>query len=453
MKKISKAIVSFFKSIYSFFDRFLITPITKLILRISDGIHFNSKGFEKFINNKQTLIVLSLIFAFIAFIAVDQSSTLLRDQSAEVLYNQPVTAEYNEEAYVIEGLPETVDITLIGRRSDIYLAKQYPSHEVSVDLRELKPGSHKVTLHYKQALASLDYKLDPSSATIMVYEKMSETRELTYDVLHREAVDSKLVIQDISLDRSDVIIKGAEYKLKQVATVKALVDMNNVNTSSSGDISLRDIPLIAYDTAGQQVDVEIVPKTINATIQITSPSKEVPVQVVPTGNVVFGKAIGSIEQTVSSVTIYGEQSALDSIEYIPVEIDVENLDSDHEYSINLTKPNGVREMSAKTMIVKVHIDDATTREFSDIRIQYTNLASGFNAQAASENDGSITIVVRGSDDAINALDVSTLKATVDLKDLGAGTHSVPVQVTGGDLRLTYEAKTQNVNIRIYQGSK
>ena len=49
-----------------------------------------------------------------------------------------MTAEYNEEAYVIEGLPETVDITLIGRSSDIYLAKQYPTNEVSVDLRDFK---------------------------------------------------------------------------------------------------------------------------------------------------------------------------------------------------------------------------------------------------------------------------------------------------------------------------
>ena len=32
----------------------------------------------------------------------------------EVLSGQAVTAVYNSEAYVIEGLPETVDIVLIG---------------------------------------------------------------------------------------------------------------------------------------------------------------------------------------------------------------------------------------------------------------------------------------------------------------------------------------------------
>ena len=127
-----------------------------------------------------------------------------------------MTAEYNEEAYVIEGLPETVDITLIGRSSDIYLAKQYPTNEVSVDLRDLKPGSHTVTLNYRQALSSISYKLDPSTATIMVYEKVSETKELTYDILHRDSLDSKLTISSVTLDRNDVIIKGAEYKLSLI---------------------------------------------------------------------------------------------------------------------------------------------------------------------------------------------------------------------------------------------
>lgn len=448
MKKIGNGILNFFKSILSFFDRWLITPITKGILKLTDAIKINGKGLEKFINKKQTLIVLSLIFAFFVFFIVDQNSNALMNQSAEILYNQPVKAEYNEEAYVIEGLPEDVDITLIGRRSDLYLAKQYPSHEVSVDLRDLKPGSHKVTLRYKQALSSIDYKLDPSTVTIVVYEKVSETRELTYDVLHRESLDSKLVISDIQLDRNDVIIKGAEYKLKQVATVKALVDINNISNPKVGTITLNDIPLIAYDAEGKKVDVEIVPATVSAKITITSPSKEVPVQIVPKGEIAFGKAISSIETNVTSVILYGDQETLDSIEYLPVEIDVDKLDQNKEFNINLQKPNGIRDMSVKTILVKLTLDDVATKEFNDITITPTNVGNGYKAQALSEEDSKVTIIVKGSQSAIDALDVSTLTATVDLSNLKPGDHEVEVHVSGGDLKLSYEAKVKKVKIRI-----
>ena len=91
-----------------------------------------------------------------------------------MLYDQPISATFNEEAYVVEGLPETVDITLISRKSDIYLAKQLPTNDITVDLTGLTAGVHKVNLKYKKALSSVEYKLDPSVATIVIYEKVSE---------------------------------------------------------------------------------------------------------------------------------------------------------------------------------------------------------------------------------------------------------------------------------------
>jgi YbbR domain-containing protein len=95
----------------------------------------------------------------------------------------------------------------------------------------------------------------------------------------------------------------AQYKLNEVATVKALVDINNIANPEEGIITLSDVPIIAYDENGNVVDVEIVPATITATITITSPSKIVPIKIVPTGTVAFGKAISEINSSVSSVTI------------------------------------------------------------------------------------------------------------------------------------------------------
>ena len=141
----------------------------------------------------------------------------------------------------------------------------------------LKPGNHKVTLEYSQRLKSLDYRLDPSEVTVTIYEKVSETRSLTVDILHQDNLDSKLYIDDVELDRTDVIIKGAEYKLEQVATVRALVDVDEISNPKAGELTLKDVPLVAYDEEGKTVDVEIVPKTVDAKLTITSPSKEIPV--------------------------------------------------------------------------------------------------------------------------------------------------------------------------------
>ena len=448
MKKKNRVLIRILRAIYIFFDKVLITPVTKLFMSLNNLFKGSNKGFEKFINNKQTLIVISLVFALATFYVIDKNSNAIINQTAEILYNQPVTAEYNKEAYVIEGLPETVDITLIGRNSDIYLAKQYPTNEVSVDLRDLKPGSHTVTLKYKQALNSLSYKLDPSTATIVVYEKVSMTKELTYDVLHKDSLDTKYVISNVALDRNDVIIKGAEYKLESVATVKALIDVDDITKQQVGDISLKDVTLVAYDSSGNTVDVEIVPGKVNATVSITSPSKELPINVVPKGDIAFGKAIKSITSSSSSITVYGDQEALNSLTAYDVEIDVNGLEKNKEYNINLKNPTGVREMSVKTVVVKVELSESITKEFEGIKLTPVNLGNGLKVQAASETDSAVTVVVTGSADAINSLDPNSITAKVDLNGMKAGTHDVEVKVSGGDNKLTYECKVKTVKVVI-----
>ena len=120
MKKIIRAIGRFFHHIGSFFDKILITPITKIILKIIEFSKNNSKGIERFIGKKQTLIVISLLLALSVFFIIDSENNTIVDQYAEVLYNQKVTATYNEEAYVVEGLPDSVDITLVGQKRHIF---------------------------------------------------------------------------------------------------------------------------------------------------------------------------------------------------------------------------------------------------------------------------------------------------------------------------------------------
>ncbi len=452
MKRIGKGIKTFFRHIGSFFDKWLITPITKLILKIVEFFKDNAKSVDRIAGKKSTLIVVSLLLAFGVFLLIDQESSVMIDQYAEVLYDQPVTAVYNEELYVVEGLPETVDITLVGQRRHIFLAKQSPSKGVTVDLTGLKPGNHKVTLEYSQRLKSLDYRLDPSEVTVTIYEKVSETRSLTVDILHQDNLDSKLYIDDVELDRTDVIIKGAEYKLEQVATVRALVDVDEISNPKAGELTLKDVPLVAYDEEGKTVDVEIVPKTVDAKLTITSPSKEIPVTVVPTGNLAFGKSIESIETNISSVTVYGEQDAIDKIEELEVEIDVKGLESDKEFNVTLKKPKGITEISEKTITVNVKVSNSTTKEFTIDNIVFRNLADNYTVQALSEEDTKVIVSVSGSADIVNNVDASSINVYVDLEGYSVGEHEVEVHVERSDLRLTYTPKTKKVKVRILEDS-
>ena len=431
-----------------FFDKWLITPITKLILIILEVLKNGGKSLDKLLNKKSTLVVVSLILAFGTFLIIDNEANIMIDQYAEVLYDQKVTATYNEELYVVEGIPKTVDVTLIGQKRHIFLASQSPSKGVAVDLTGLRPGTHKVTLKYSQRIKSLDYKLDPSQITVTIYEKVSENRGLTVDVLHKEELDSKLNITKVELDRSDVIIKGAEYKLKKVATVKALVDVSELSNPTEGKVTLKNVPLVAYDADGKVVDVEIVPKKVGAVITVTSPKKTVPIKLIPKGELAFGKSISSLSSNVGDVTIYGDEEEIKDINSIDVPIDVKDLDSSKTYTITLEKPSGVTELSIKNITVKVNVDNSVTKEFNDIAITTENLDSKCKVQASSEADSKVTVVVSGSSSNVEVIAANNIKAYIDLKNYSAGEHEVEVKVKGDDLKLNYTSKIKKVKVVI-----
>ena len=143
------------KKFIKFIDKKIIIPITKFFVFIGEKLNLSDKPLEKALSKKSGVIILSLIFAVIIFFIVDRQNTTLLEKNAEVIYNRPLSATYNDEEYVIEGLPETVDITLIGTKANLYLAKQLPTQDVTVDLSDLKPGVHKVNLRYKQSITSV----------------------------------------------------------------------------------------------------------------------------------------------------------------------------------------------------------------------------------------------------------------------------------------------------------
>jgi len=434
--------------ILTLFDKKIIIPITKAVIFTTDIFKDNKRRIEHILTQKNALTFISLILALILFFVIDAKANLFIESSAEVLYNQPVNAIYNEEAYVVEGLPKTVDVTLIGSKSNLYLAKQLPLKEITVDLSDLKPGTHRVKVRYKQPVTSIDYKIDPSFITVVIYPKVSAVRDLTTDLLHKDKLDPKLYIEKTKISKSEVIIKSAQYKLNKVAAVKALIDIEKLTNKNIGNTVLNDIPLIAYDESGNKIDVEIVPSKISATITITSPNKTVPIKVIPIGNLSFGKSIESINVDKTKVTIYGDESILANINYIPIEVDVTGLKEDKDFNPTLKKPTGIRYISVNNVKVNVALDNETNKEVSGIRIEPRNLANNLSAQAVSAEDAEISVILKGSEKVLNGYDTSRIYAYVDLSGYAVGQHEVDVVVYGDDLRITYLPKVKRIKIRI-----
>ena len=449
MKKLGKAIGRFFAAIYRVIDKIIVTPISRLIFNIREYLRSKNIKLDYIFNRPNFMIYVSLILAVVMFLLIDSRVITLVESEAEVITNVPVTVNYNEEVYVVEGIPEAVDIVLIGRKSDIYLAKQLGTNNVILDLSdyEARESAYRVYLSYTKSIDSIDYKLDPSYVTVTIKDKISVTKDIDYDLINEQYLSEELSVESVELSRSEVVVKGSEDAINDIASVKALIDLSNEALTNVGTYTVDDIRLVAYDAKGEVLDnIEIVPTTLSATITLDTYSKSVPLQVRTTGNLVTGKAIASIlinNENSYAVTIYGDEEEITDISSVPVTINVdgEGANSTRSYNVTITRPTGVRALSETNASITVTFGDEKQKEVEISNVSSRNLASGYTANIVGTE--SIVVIVRGVQSVIDEIEASDINAYVDLTGYTAGEYdNVPIQIENDDPRLNFVVSSQ-----------
>ena len=453
MKKIGKAIGRFFKAIYRVIDKLIVTPISRLIFNIREYLHGKNIKLDYIFNRPNFMIYVSLILAVVVFLLIDSRVITLVESEAEVITNVPVTVNYNEEAYVVEGIPETVDIVLIGRKSDIYLAKQLGTNNVILDLSDYdaRDSAYRVYLSYTKSIDSIDYKLDPSYVTVTIKDKISVTKTIDYDLINEQYLSEELSVESVELNRSEVVVKGSEDAINDIASVKALIDLSDDTLTDVGTYTLNNIRLVAYDSQGEVLNnIEIVPTTLSATITLDTYSKSVPIDVRTTGTLVTGRAIASIlinNSNSYSVTIYGDEEQISGITSVPVTINVdgEGANSTRNYNVTISRPTGVRALSENNASITVTFGDERQKEVELSTISSRNLASGYTANIIGTS--SVPVIVKGVQSVIDNVDASNINAYIDLEGYTPGEYDVEVQIENDDPRLNYVVSS-TVRVRI-----
>ena len=457
MNKILDLVIAFFKAIYKIIDRFIITPISRFLYNISELIKGKSY-LNRLINRPKFLVYASLVLAVTMFFLIDSKVINLVENESEVITNIPVTVKYNNEAYVVEGVPKYVDMVLTGRKSDIYLAKQLGEHEVILDLTDYQPSNvaHKVKLTYTKSIKSLSYKLNPTYANVTIKNKVSALQTVSYELLNLNKLNSKLSVESVTLNKSEVVVKGSAETLNEIAAVKALIDLNNSDLKDASSYELENIPLVAYDSKGKIIsDVEIVPGTLNATIKLDTYSVQVPISVQTTGKLLTGKAISKISinnNDTFSVEIYGDKESISNIKSVPVTINVagQGGNANKSYTVSLSKPQGVKYMSADMVTINLSFDDEKQRtiEIKPNTIIPRNLNSSLVANATT--NANIVVQVKGVQSVIDELKPEDINAYIDLSKYGTGEYNVEVKIDNNDPKITYVVGS-SLGIKITNG--
>lgn len=411
-----------------------------------------SSWLDKLLFNRRYSREIALLLAIVLYIAVNSVNSLNLSNttvSAKMFDNLPVSTEVNTSVYEVTGIPETVTLNLMGDLSDISIASA-ENQRVVADLTGLGEGVHTVSLKATGLSNRVKAVVEPSSVTVTIAKKISKEFTLGYDFVNTNKMDSIYALDEPVFERDTVIVRASEATIKSISVVKALIDVSNV----TADFMI-EAPLVAYDQKGDRINVDIVPEKSVVSVKVTTPSKDVPINIIPSGEIPNGKSIASYTLDHSSVTIYGPQEVLDGINQIDIQLPVYDFNSEiNSVVMPINLPSGVRRKSVSVVSISVTLADTQEKTIEDVAITYKrNEGSKYKVTIDSEEATYIDVLVKGSSEMLEAEEGNNISVYIDFSEIPEGSNGVielPLHVTGSNLMLKYELTQKTIRVNVSQ---
>lgn len=421
--------------VFKKFLKFLSQP-TKVLERV--GVHHFDRLYERLLSSEKSLKWIALLIVIIVYIGIKFTPNLSLSY-AEDVRGKTLDVVYDETTYVVEGLPKSVDVTLQGKESLVRNVITNNTFSTYVDLTGLKPGRHLVDIKYDLIPSGLLVDINPKSVSILIHELVQTEKVVDLELLNQDLLDPTLALGNFVLSNETVLVKGAKETLEKMVKVKAYINLNEVaglKKSLEGTTTHEVIaPLYVVDAEGNKLNVQIEPAEVKVVFESSVPQKTVQLKPRLVGELPKGKVVRSVDMNPSEITIYAPQNVLDGISDLPFDVDVNQLNENHEATFNVLVPENVPKISANQIHVRLNLETAHERTFDEVKIGVQNLPSGL----VIKNGAALTttVAIKGVKETVEGFEEKDLFLVVDLTDLTVGKHKVKVQILNKKTNLIY----------------
>ena len=287
------------------------------------------------------------------------------------------------------------------------------------DLTGLLEGTHEVKLIPKDFSTRVEVALSQSTAVVTIKKKVSQHFNLEYDYINTDKMNQEFVLSEPSFADQEIIIRASQDTLYKIGIVKALIDASGVTADFT-----QEAPIVAYDQDGNKMNVDIIPSSVQVSVGVTSPNKTVAIEIVPNGDIPNGKAIESITSDQQTVTIFGKDSVLQSIDTIQVPIDATTLTTDTSLVADIPLPTGVKKTSISRVNMQITLGDGVQGRVEDVFIQFINNVNGYRFTLVNPQDTVTGIDLFGTQANIDNVTSDDFYVYFDMSKLEEGEQDV-----------------------------
>lgn len=375
------------------------------------------------LSDNRGLASLSVVLAFGLWIFVTDTENPTQTRVLPIdIPVQPINVP-DDVAIASSIAPVRLRITVA---EDVFDSLTAGDFEADVDLDGLTVGSYELPVNVRALTGRGGLRIDeplPDVVSVDLAPLTGKTVPVQINVTGSPATG--FTISPAVLDADAVLVTGPQEEVDSVSQVTATLDVTARTTSV--DQAVRLTPRNDRGLLVKRVNLE--PSVIGVTIEIEQErfSRSVVVSAKIAGEPAIGYNIVSVSVNPPTVTVRGTESFItgtDSIDTQPVGIS--GADETVVRSVSLDIPSGAEVTGGvETVTVTVTIGPATSEFSFMVPITAANLEPDLRLVGVLP---SVTVKLIGPFPILSQVSPADINATVDLADLGAGTHSVKVDV-------------------------
>lgn len=382
------------------------------------------------------LAVLIALVLWLAIVNVNDPEKTITVSNIPISVTNESAITSRDMVYNVKS-EQYLNITVSGKRS-IVSNLSAEDFMATASLKELsKVNSIPVDVTTKNA--SLGRKITivkQSAQTILVDVENVEEKDFTDLVVeYTGKVADGYVAGLSSMSTDEVTVKAPTSIIDKIKKVAVRCSLDGTNTNIS-----KKCPVILYDKNDKEIksdEIELSDKKIRVNVNVLR-AKQVPISTInkdELGKPADGYVVDDVILSSDSITVYGSEESLDSIESLDIQddIDVSDAKGDVTQNIDVTGklPKGLSVSGESTITVKVLIKKLITRtfEYDASEVSLNDLSSDLDVQLVTKK---VKVTLQGEEEVISQLTKDDMAISADLGKVKEGTTTVHVDVAVPD---------------------
>ncbi|WP_415993543.1 YbbR-like domain-containing protein [Eubacterium ventriosum] len=382
------------------------------------------------------LAVLIALVLWLAIVNVNDPEKTITVSNIPISVTNESAITSRDMVYNVKS-EQYLNITVSGKRS-IVSNLSAEDFRATASLKELsKVNSIPVDVTTKNA--SLGRKITivkQSAQTILVDVENVEEKDFTDLVVeYTGKVADGYVAGLSSMSTDEVTVKAPTSIIDKIKKVAVRCSLDGANTNIS-----KKCPVILYDKNDKEIksdEIELSDKKIRVNVNVLR-AKQVPISTInkdELGKPADGYVVDDVILSSDSITVYGSEESLDSIESLDIQddIDVSDAKGDVTQNIDVTGklPKGLSVSGESTITVKVLIKKLITRtfEYDASEVSLNDLSSDLDVQLVTKK---VKVTLQGEEEVISQLTKDDMAISADLGKVKEGTTTVHVDVAVPD---------------------